>query len=80
MIEAIRDYNIDMHRTSIIQSNLIVIKKSNVPSIHANQKQLHIRYIIFLKYTCKLVQKITSHGLQIPTCATPKRHHSYMLG
>jgi hypothetical protein len=49
MIEAIRDYNIDMRRTSIIQSSLIIIKKSNVPSIYANQKQLHIHYIIFLK-------------------------------
>jgi hypothetical protein len=80
MLEAIRGYSLDMHRTSIIQSSLIVIKKSNVPAIHADQKQLHIRYIIFLKYTCRLIQKITCHGLQIPTCATAKRHRSDMLG
>jgi hypothetical protein len=34
MIEAIRKYNLDMHRTSTMQSSLIVIKKSNVPAIH----------------------------------------------
>jgi hypothetical protein len=66
--------------SQIMQSSFTVMKKSNVPTVHADQKRFHIYCILFMKYTCRLIEKITCHGLKIPTCATPKRHHSDMLG